>query len=496
MWIWFLIAGFLLYCKFYLLLAIFIAFKIYQQKAKYIFDVYYPENSLTYFGNFFDIRKLSAFNLYQWSLHHAEQAKKKGYAVSGIALFGFPSFIEVNHPEIIKYIADTDSKSYCVQPFYGVATSDDFSQTDIIIKQYFTFDVLKKNVIKYITNLNVVLLTNVLDQPCILDLQNMFERYSFDRVYATLTNVDERNMYIPVASKSFDMMLHIGGIHRIMSERFFCHPLILRLKQILDIGDEMQKRKHMRCIFTNLTNIIIKNVDIFMKNKEKEEPNVMYRIAKDESMNELNKLNVFYSTIRSAQWIACSLSWLFYIFGAYPDIADKVREETKNIDLEKCDEKTLESVKYTTAVIIELWRLYPMETQNTYYAKQDTIIPSTVKHNGNNNERPTIIQIPAGTIVRYNPMISGRLYWDHPTSFRPERWLKEEGKPPTKKYPYPIFDNSIRACLKLKALIQELKMISISLLKNYNFELSEEPILDISLLLKMKRGLRMHITRR
>jgi len=172
---------------------------------------------------------------------------------------------------------------------------------------------------------------------------------------------------------------------------------------------------------------------------------------------------------------ACALSWTLYELARAPEVQAKLRAEFDTVFADELGARvdggrpldlaglwTLEKVdklKYAHAVALEVLRLHPS-------------IPKDIKCAVNADTWPDGTAIPAGAAVVYCPYAMGRdaRKWEAPLSFRPERFLGDDGgvhEPSA--YEYPVFNAGPRLCLGKGLAMMELKLVTASLLHAFDF---------------------------
>eukprot|EP00658_Telonema_sp_P-2_P015315 TRINITY_DN15882_c0_g1_i8.p1 TRINITY_DN15882_c0_g1~~TRINITY_DN15882_c0_g1_i8.p1 ORF type:complete len:419 (+),score=137.06 TRINITY_DN15882_c0_g1_i8:82-1338(+) len=155
---------------------------------------------------------------------------------------------------------------------------------------------------------------------------------------------------------------------------------------------------------------------------------------------------------------ACLLSWSFYLLGHNPQVIDRLRDQTKDLDCN--DYEQVRKHSYLSALLHEVGRLYPPVPTDNKLAMQDDILP-----NG--------LRIHAGTQVGFAPYVQGRDpdLWDEPLEFRPERWLQDGKFKPPSLFEYSVFQAGPRVCLGMNFALTEASVVLTKLLNNFEFEL-------------------------
>jgi len=173
--------------------------------------------------------------------------------------------------------------------------------------------------------------------------------------------------------------------------------------------------------------------------------------------------------------------FMLLMLGLYPDIQQKVYEETMEIlgDNKKIEPSDLPLFKYTEMVIKETMRLFP--------------VAPVVVRKANDDIKLTTCTIPkdAGIVVcAISTHRDPELYTD-PLKFDPERFLPEEMK---KRHPYAYypFTAGLRSCIGQKYGYMFVKTVISLIIRKYRVETTYKSIDEIQLIesvvLKSKNG--------
>ncbi|KAB5513517.1 cytochrome P450 [Coniochaeta sp. 2T2.1] len=151
------------------------------------------------------------------------------------------------------------------------------------------------------------------------------------------------------------------------------------------------------------------------------------------------------------------LSYAFMLLGSHPDALKRMRDEHDRVlDLRP----GLKELKYTTAVIQETMRLFPVGM--VVRSPPD----ATIQHRGKTyNVENQEIMVPSHTL-HYNPE-----YFDEPGKFKPERFLGE-----FPRNAYRPFERGLRSCLGQNLAMEEMRIALFTLVRSFDFEL-QEPVM-------------------
>jgi cytochrome P450 len=160
---------------------------------------------------------------------------------------------------------------------------------------------------------------------------------------------------------------------------------------------------------------------------------------------------------------ACTLSWMFYILATNPDIQRKVQEE---IDAQFGDVEGVPSMQdvsaarlpYLNGLLYETFRLFPPVPVDGKEAVADDTLPDGQK-------------IPKHTTLFFMVYAMGRdpEMYPEPEKVKPERWIPFKEPSP---FEFPVFQAGPRICLGMNMAIFEAKIVSLMLLRKFDFSIS------------------------
>ncbi|KAF7549105.1 hypothetical protein G7046_g8446 [Stylonectria norvegica] len=165
-------------------------------------------------------------------------------------------------------------------------------------------------------------------------------------------------------------------------------------------------------------------------------------------------------------------SYIMMLLGAFPEVLEKLREEhnrffdkdfDKTVDQLRVDPSVIKELKYTTAVINETLRMFPIG-MGVRGPPQDM---KELKHQG--QVYPTdghIIAIATHT-MHYDPR-----YFSKPKDFNPERFLSAE--PAFPRNAFRPFERGLRSCLGQSLAMDEMKVMLVLAARWFDFELRDQ----------------------
>lgn len=166
---------------------------------------------------------------------------------------------------------------------------------------------------------------------------------------------------------------------------------------------------------------------------------------------------------------ANALSFIFFEISQHPDEAEKLRREIENEGENTFSIESLMKKSFTMNVIKESMRLHPPAWAIDRQALEDDRFKDYSWEKGT-----LIILYIAG--LHQNPK-----YWDHPTSFIPERFDDENAK----NFAYYPFGAGPRLCIGEHFAMMEMALIVRKFYKKYNFQ-SYQKVLEKKALVTLR----------
>ncbi|KFM67322.1 Cytochrome P450 2J2, partial [Stegodyphus mimosarum] len=172
--------------------------------------------------------------------------------------------------------------------------------------------------------------------------------------------------------------------------------------------------------------------------------------------------------------VRTTISWSLYIMAAFPDIQKKVQKEIMDIlGTEKNPEFQIQKeMPYSHAVLLEIMRWKTIVPLNLL---RYTLAATTVAG----------YDIPKDTIVMANIWASHHdpKVWDDPGSFKPERFLGQDGKSVIKPKHFLPFSVGKRACPGETMAYMEVFLYFVSILQKFDITLPDDkkPTFDAKL---------------
>ncbi|XVF76239.1 hypothetical protein PTKIN_Ptkin13bG0250300 [Pterospermum kingtungense] len=298
------------------------------------------------------------------------------------------------------------------------------------------------------------------DQHRVLDLQDVFRRFSFDSICRFSFGLDPRCLELSLPMSKFATAFDLAS--KLSAERAMAaSPLVWKIKRLLNIGSEKQLKK------------AIKNINILAKEVIRQKRKMGFLTHSDLLSHFMCTVNdetylrdiVISFLLAGRDTVASGLTSLFWLLAKHPSVGSKIRQEADRVLGQNQELTSFEQIKelnYLHAVVYESMRLYPPIQFDSKFCEDDDTLPD-----GSFLKR--------GTRVTYHPYAMGRIeeIWGPDClEFKPERWLKENGAfSPESPFKYPVFQAGFRVCLGKEMALVELKSVVISLVRRFQIEL-------------------------
>ncbi|KAH7014195.1 cytochrome P450 [Microdochium trichocladiopsis] len=204
-------------------------------------------------------------------------------------------------------------------------------------------------------------------------------------------------------------------------------------------------------------------------------PRVQQGLPLDAALEEMCVANITGLIIAGYGTTTDTTTYIWLLLQAHPEILEKLRAEHDRVfgkDLDTTvakllkDPGLLNSLPYTTAVIQETLRLFPI----AFSVRQAP--PELKSITINNQEYPLLPDHIAGIIshaAHYNEE-----YFPEPARFLPDRFLDEEALARQPRHAYRPFERGPRACIGQALAMDEMKVQLLVLARSFDMELQRD----------------------
>ncbi|KAL1204154.1 Cytochrome P450 94C1 [Cardamine amara subsp. amara] len=294
----------------------------------------------------------------------------------------------------------------------------------------------------------------------VLDLQDVFKRFSFDTISKLSFGFDPDCLRLPFPTSEFAVAFDTAST--LSAKRALApFPLLWKIKRLLRIGSE-KKLKESIDVINRLAGDLIKqrrktgladNNDLISR--------FMAVVAEDD--DEYLRDIVVSFLLAGRDTVAAGLTGFFWLLTRHPKVENRIREELDRVmgtgfDSVTASSDEMRNMDYLHATLYESMRLYPPVQFDSKFSLNDDVLSDG-----------TFVR--RGTRVTYHPYAMGRMsrIWgpDY-EEFKPERWLDNEGKyRPENPVKYPVFQAGARVCIGKEMAIMEMKSIAVAIIRRF-----------------------------
>ncbi|CAH8273838.1 unnamed protein product [Arabidopsis lyrata] len=360
----------------------------------------------------------------------------------------------------------------------------------------------------------VPLLDHVAKEKLVVDLQDMFQRFTFDTTFVLATGYDPGCLSVEMPEVEFARALDDAE-----EAIFFRHikPEILwRLQGLLGLGDEKKMTKARATLDRVCSKYIAtkrdevsrgtNNVDSHSKDLLTSYMNLdttKYKLLNPSDERFLRD-TILTFMLAGRDTTGSGLTWFFWLLIKTPEVIAKIRQEintnlfqrskvnadaSDNNDSDSFNPQELKKLVYLHGAICEALRLYPpVPFQHKSPTKPD-VLPSGHK-------------VDANSKILFCLYSLGRMksvWGEDALEFKPERWISESGNSVHEpSYKFLSFNAGPRTCLGKEVAMMQMKTVAVKIIQNYEMKIVEGQQIEPapSVILHMKHGLKVTVTKR
>ncbi|XP_062117563.1 cytochrome P450 94C1-like [Humulus lupulus] len=309
-------------------------------------------------------------------------------------------------------------------------------------------------------------LTSFVPNGAVLELQDLFRRFSFDTICRFSFGLDPARLEaissVPMSEFAFSFDL----ASRLSAERAMtASPLVWKVKRLFNLGSE-KKLKEAIAVIDCLAQEVIKQKRTVGFSSHKDLLSRFMRTVNDDEKFLRDIIVSFLLAGRDT--VASALTSFFWLMAKNPAAQQAIRAEADRVigsDQTVKRFEQMEELHYLQAAIYECMRLYPPIQFDSKFCVKDDVLPDGTF-------------VKRGTRVTYHPYAMGRteeIWGPDCLEFKPERWLNDGVFFSQNQYKYPVFQAGLRVCLGKDMAMVELKSVALSLLLRFEIELAALP---------------------
>ncbi|KAF8396435.1 hypothetical protein HHK36_018054 [Tetracentron sinense] len=295
----------------------------------------------------------------------------------------------------------------------------------------------------------------------VLDLQDVFRRFSFDNICRFLFGLDpgclELSLPMSDLAVAFDLASKLSAERAMMAS-----PWIWKIKRLLNLGTEKKLKEAIAMINTLAEEVMRQKRKKGFATHQDLLSRFMSTVCDDKYLRDI----VISFLLAGRDTVASALTSFFWLLAKNPEVKSAIRAESDRV-MGPCQElasfEQIREMHYLQAAVYECLRLYPPVQFDSKFAQEDDILPDGTS-------------VTRGTRVTYHPYAMGRMeeVWGPDChDFIPERWLKNGIFYPESPYKCPVFQAGLRVCLGKEMALVEMKTVALSLLRRFDIDLAK-----------------------
>lgn len=354
-------------------------------------------------------------------------------------------------------------------------------------------------------------LLNVLESFCDskteFDLQDIFQRFTFDSISMLLLDHDPGSLSTSLPYVACEKAFNVA-IDALM-HRHLLPKGVWKLQRWLGVGKEKQLMKAWNSFDEFLYPVISLKQEELKKSALEDIPEEfgflttflkLYEgTGKGEASGDLNKFmrDTFLNLIFAGRdTTSTALTWLFYMISRNPEVESNILKEIKAKILGEDEKKwrlfsaqESRQLVYLHGALCETLRLFPPVSLEHKAPEKTDVLPSGHRLNPYTK-----------VVIAFYSMGRMETIWGKDClDFKPERWISERGAIKHEpSFKFPAFNAGPRTCIGKEMAFIQMKMVVASILYNFHVEVVEDHIVSpsSSIILQVEDGLMVRLSRR
>ncbi|KAJ6433911.1 hypothetical protein OIU84_017590 [Salix udensis] len=323
----------------------------------------------------------------------------------------------------------------------------------------YAFEIVRCEIEKRLLPLLVSFSGKEEDDDGVLDLQDIFRRFSFDSICQFSFGLDPECLQLSLPLSEFAVAFDLAS--RISAERAMAvSPLVWKIKRRLNIGSEKKMKEAIRIIDMLAQEVMRRKREMGLSTHKDLLSRFMRTVEDETYLRDI----VISFLLAGRDTVASALTSFFWLMAKHPEIRSAIQAEADRVLGPNQEPKSFEQIEklhYLQAAVYESMRLYPPVQFDSKFCQQDDVFPDGTF-------------VKRGTRVTYHPYAMGRMeeIWGPDClEFKPERWLRDGVFCSENHFKYPIFQGGFRVCLGKEMALMEIRSVCLSLLRRFHFEL-------------------------
>ncbi|KAI7751129.1 hypothetical protein M8C21_017626 [Ambrosia artemisiifolia] len=298
-------------------------------------------------------------------------------------------------------------------------------------------------------------------QDVVLDLQDVFRRFSFDSICKFSFGLDpgslKPNLPVSELESAFDLS------SKLCAERGAApSPVIWKLKRLFNIGSEKELKKSINVVKRMAGRVIKERRENGSGTGMGMSNDLLSRFMGSISDDDYLRDIVISFLLAGRDTVASALTTFFLLLTQNPKVMEKIRDESDRVMGSNRDAfasfNELQHLHYLQAALHESMRLYPPVQFDSKFTKHDDVLPDGTF-------------VKRGSRVTYHPYAMGRMerIWGQDAmEFKPERWIHDGEFKQESAYKYPVYQGGVRVCLGKEMSLVEMKSVALCLIRRFD----------------------------
>ncbi|KAE8705806.1 Cytochrome P450 94C1 [Hibiscus syriacus] len=300
------------------------------------------------------------------------------------------------------------------------------------------------------------LLSSVSGKEQVLDLQDVFRRFSFDNICKFSFGLDpgclELSLPVSEFAEAFDLASKFSA-----QRGLACSSLIWKVKRLLNLGTEKQLKEAIKILDEFAQQMINQRRQNGFSERNDLLSRFMGTINEDKYLRDI----VVSFLLAGRDTVASGLTSFFWLLTQHPEVESAILDELERVmgssDEQFASFNQMREMNYLHAALYESLRLFPPVQFDSKFAEEDDILVDGTF-------------VSKGTRVTYHPYAMGRMeqVWGSDClQFKPHRWLKNGRYMPHDSYKFPVFQAGKRVCLGKEIAVMEMKCVVLAVIKRF-----------------------------
>jgi cytochrome P450 len=294
----------------------------------------------------------------------------------------------------------------------------------------------------------------------VLDLQDVFRRFSFDNICRFSFGVDPGCLQLSLPMSSFALAFDLAS--KLSAERAMAaSPIIWKIKRLLNLGSERKLKEAIKTVHNLANEMKNQRRRMGFSNQKDLLSRFMASVEDDEYLRDI----VISFVLAGRDTVASALTSFFYLLSQHQSVEAAIRVELERVigrTQEVASFDQMHQMHYLNAAIFESMRLFPPVQFDSKFCQEDDILPDGTF-------------VSKGTRVTYHPYAMGRMerIWGPDClEFKPERWLTNGVFRPESPYKYPVFQAGLRVCLGKEMALVEMRSVVLALVQRFDIRVA------------------------